>query len=69
MTRVSINGTATEIADNTTLDEVLRRYGIAPDTSGVAVALNEAVVPRDQWPTTAPKTGDRVEIIHAVQGG
>jgi len=36
---------------------------------GVAVAINDAVVPRGTWPTTVVAPGDRVEIVTAVQGG
>lgn len=37
--------------------------------TGVAVAVNGAVVPRTQWPTTVLQPGDRIEIVGAVQGG
>lgn len=69
MIQVSINGTATTIENNATLDQLLHRVGITSDSTGVAVALNETVVPREKWNRTAPQPGDRVEIIHAVQGG
>jgi sulfur carrier protein len=36
---------------------------------GVAVALDDAVVPRGSWDTTTVRPGDRVEIVTAVQGG
>jgi sulfur carrier protein len=36
---------------------------------GVAVAINDAVVPRGTWPSTVVAPGDRVEIVTAVQGG
>lgn len=36
---------------------------------GVAVALNDQVVPRSRWGTTSLDDGDRVEIIRATQGG
>ncbi|MBD5786847.1 sulfur carrier protein ThiS [Cellulosimicrobium terreum] len=36
---------------------------------GVAVAINDAVVPRGTWAGTAVAPGDRVEIVTAVQGG
>ena len=36
---------------------------------GIAVALNGAVVPRAEWPTTTLKAGDSVEIVRARQGG
>lgn len=36
---------------------------------GVAVALEDAVVPRGSWAATTVRPGDRVEIVTAVQGG
>jgi sulfur carrier protein len=36
---------------------------------GVAVALDDAVVPRGAWGTTTVRPGDRVEVVTAVQGG
>lgn len=36
---------------------------------GVAVAVDDAVVPRSAWGTTDVRPGDRVEVVTAVQGG
>ncbi|MGW8566539.1 sulfur carrier protein ThiS [Isoptericola sp. NPDC055881] len=36
---------------------------------GIAVAVNDAVVPRGLWAATRIAPGDRVEIVTAVQGG
>ncbi|ROS78995.1 sulfur carrier protein ThiS [Cellulomonas sp. PhB143] len=43
----------------------------APDDRprGVAVAVNDAVVPHGEWRTTLLVDGDRLEIVTAVQGG
>jgi sulfur carrier protein len=38
-------------------------------STGVAVAVNDDVVPRASWSTTALRPGDRVEVLTAVQGG
>jgi sulfur carrier protein len=38
-------------------------------SGGIAVAVNEAVVPRAAWDATKLAPGDRVEILTAVQGG
>jgi sulfur carrier protein len=38
-------------------------------SGGIAVAVNEAVVPRAVWDATKLAPGDRVEILTAVQGG
>jgi sulfur carrier protein len=35
----------------------------------VAVELNREIVPRDRWPQTPLKDGDRLEIVHFVGGG
>ncbi|MEV7595753.1 sulfur carrier protein ThiS, partial [Streptomyces sp. NPDC089922] len=42
---------------------------LTPSRSGVAAAVNEAVVPRSAWPVTMLGDGDRVEVLTAVQGG
>jgi sulfur carrier protein len=36
---------------------------------GFAIALNGAVVRKDQWPNTPLADGDRIEIVRAIQGG
>jgi sulfur carrier protein len=36
---------------------------------GVAVAVDDAVVPHSAWGTTSVRPGDRVEVVTAVQGG
>ena len=36
---------------------------------GIAVAVNQEVVPRREWASTPLRPGDRIEIITAVQGG
>lgn len=36
---------------------------------GIAVALNGEVVPRSAWDTTDLRSGDRVEVLTAAQGG
>ena len=64
---VSLNGDVRTVAPGTTLDALVATLTAAP--SGVAAALNETVVPRAQWPSTALCEGDRVEVLTAVQGG
>ncbi|MFJ8857329.1 sulfur carrier protein ThiS [Streptomyces sp. NPDC102451] len=65
--RVSVNGEHRSLPSGTALDTLVAQLTTAP--SGVAAAVNEAVVPRGQWPATALADGDRVEILTAVQGG
>jgi sulfur carrier protein len=35
----------------------------------VAIELNLEIAPRDRWPQTVLKDGDRLEIVHFVGGG
>ena len=67
--QLKINGKNRELSDSGVLLHVLRQLDIEPENGGVAVALNDVVVPRSQWETTTVADGDRIEIIHAVQGG
>ncbi|MFB7242816.1 sulfur carrier protein ThiS [Streptomyces populi] len=64
---IVVNGERRRIAAGTALDALVATLTPAP--SGVAAALNETVVPRAQWSSTALREGDRVEVLTAVQGG
>ncbi|MFG2917643.1 sulfur carrier protein ThiS [Kitasatospora sp. NPDC048298] len=64
---LTVNGEPRRLPAGTTLAEVVASVSAA--NTGVAAALNEAVVPRGSWPATALDTGDRIEILTAVQGG
>lgn len=48
--------------------ELLALKGIS-EQRGIAVALNGAVVRREAWHATRIRAGDRIEIVHARQGG
>ncbi|MFE4360628.1 sulfur carrier protein ThiS [Kitasatospora sp. NPDC056800] len=64
---LTVNGEPRRVPATTTLAELVASVSAA--NTGVAAALNEAVVPRGSWPGTALGTGDRIEILTAVQGG
>jgi sulfur carrier protein len=51
-----------------TLHALLQELGFG-ERKGVAVAVNDAVVPRLTWPDRALAEADRVLVIHATQGG
>jgi sulfur carrier protein len=67
MLTLTINGEARAVADGTTLARLLADLGVAPP--GIAVAVNERVVPGAQLAGHALREGDTVEIIRAVAGG
>ena len=64
---LSVNGEPRRVPAGATLAEVVALLSTAP--SGVAAAVNEAVVPRSAWSATTLAEHDRVEILTAVQGG
>ncbi|MBC3842001.1 sulfur carrier protein ThiS [Streptacidiphilus sp. 4-A2] len=64
---IRVNGEAREVPPGTTLAQVVA--GLSSAHTGVAAAVNEAVVPRGAWPATPLAADDRVEILTAVQGG
>lgn len=64
---VILNGTEEEVSESANLAELVAKVSSAP--SGIAVALNEEVVPRRSWSATALNAGARIEVLTAVQGG
>ena len=65
---ITVNGEArSDVAPGTTLACVVALLTQAP--SGVAAAVNDAVVPRGAWVSYTLGDGDRVEVLTAVQGG
>lgn len=52
-----------------TVAEMVEAYLVDGRSRGVAVAVNDEVVPRGEWSSTALADGDVIEIVKAVQGG
>ena len=63
-----VNNAPHETPEAALLAELLARLALA-DQRGVAVAVNDAVVPRAEWAAHALREQDRVTIIRATQGG
>lgn len=63
----SINGDVRAVASQTTVTDLVAELGVGP--RGIAVSVNEALVPRSEWSSTTLQDQDRIEILHAVQGG
>jgi len=69
MIHVTVNGQRKDVERDAVLMEMLRGLGITDEATGVAVAVNDTVVPRSGWTTQHLQDGDVVEVIRAVQGG
>jgi len=66
-TTLSVNGKTLEYSGPTTLGALVDHLGIRRD--GIAVAVNDDVVPRAQLDVFAVRDGDAVEVIVAAAGG
>jgi sulfur carrier protein len=67
--KISVNGTPRELPGESSVADVVGLLTGSPDARGVAVALNDEVVPRSRWAETVLSAGDSVEAITAVPGG
>jgi sulfur carrier protein len=67
--KVVLNGSAAELAPGATVREAIEALDLPADGRGVAVAVDEEVVPRTEWETTELRDGARVEVLRAIQGG
>lgn len=68
--RVTVNGEDRTVPDDYPLTEILRDLEIDPaDATGVAVAINESVIRRQDWEDVMLSEEDEVEVIQAQQGG
>jgi sulfur carrier protein len=65
--QVWINGKPGELAEGARVPDALTLLGVP--ATGVAVAVDGAVVPRAAWADTVLADGARVEVLTAVQGG
>ena len=65
---IRINDEPRTLSGPMTLGALVRELGLA-DRKGVAVAINNVVVPRATWATHALANEDRVLVIRATQGG
>lgn len=64
---IYINGDERQVAENINVAEVVTELGFA--NKKIAVELNEDILPFQAFSTQCLKTGDKLEIVHAIGGG
>jgi sulfur carrier protein len=64
---ITVNGEQRDVPAGTSVEALVAT--LTPRRAGVAVALNDSVVPRAAWGTTVIADEDRLEVLTAVQGG
>ncbi len=69
MPRITVNGEERKIEKDLTVMELLKVMNIKFREVGLAIAINEEIVPKSEYATRKLKEGDRVEIVQLVGGG
>ncbi|MDR3189378.1 MAG: sulfur carrier protein ThiS [Prevotellaceae bacterium] len=68
MAKITVNGKPQEVANPTSLAQLMEQNNIAqPDM--VSVQLNEEFVQRERYAATALKDGDEVDFLYFMGGG
>lgn len=65
---VSVNDKFVEVANQSSLHMLIHQLDL-PSITGIAVAVNNQIVKKDQWENHFLAENDQVLIIKATQGG
>lgn len=65
---VTVNDETRELPEDAPVAALMEELGYAA-RKGLAVAVNDQVVPAGEWPRRPLRDGDTVLIIQATQGG
>ena len=68
MPTVFLNNKSFLLDINSSLNTALEKNGIQ-NQKGIAVAVNNVVVPKVEWQTKILNENDKITIIRATQGG
>ena len=64
---IHLNGVERIVRPGTTVSDLLDDLGLAP--RGIAVALDQVIVPRSAWAAPVVNVGARGAVVTAMQGG
>jgi sulfur carrier protein len=65
---IYVNNKLQELAASAKITDALSSLNI-PSQKGIAIAINNNVIPRTEWETHILQPDDKVTIIKATQGG
>lgn len=65
--KVKINNEELDFTSSTSVNDYI--HSLSLPSSGLAIAINNVLVPRNQWETTQFQENDQVIIIQAAYGG
>jgi sulfur carrier protein len=66
--QIAINNESYTFDENTSLENAIETLELK-ETNGIALALNEEIIPRSEWQKTILYDEDKIIIIGAVAGG
>jgi len=64
---IYVNGETRDCAENSKVADVVAELGLTGKK--IAIELNKEILPFQQYDTQVLRTGDRLEIVHAIGGG
>lgn len=68
--KIKLNDKEIEIFHAITLEELLlKEINISYEKKGIAVAVNDSIIPKNEWKNYPIKENDEILIIIAAQGG
>jgi len=65
--KVFVNQEEKSFNDSLSLLKLLEAMGVKP--VGLAIAVNQSVIPKDSWDSFSLKENDDVMLVRATQGG
>ena len=66
--QISINNNSTDIQSATNVSHLIHHL-LALNPAGMAMAINDSIVPRHLWEETLLQENDKVLVIKACSGG
>lgn len=66
--QITINNSTINVDEASSLATVVLNHS-GENTNGIAVAINQTVVPKSEWESTILNQHDTIIIIKATQGG
>lgn len=67
--KVIVNDESLTLGGDETLNDLLQQLQRHQPGTALALALNQAIVPRERWPLVRLQEGDELVIFQAIAGG
>jgi sulfur carrier protein len=65
---IMLNGQATQVVAPYTVDQLISEF-FRGSGKGIAVAINQSIVPKSDWSSRKLSPDDQITLITATQGG